>query len=77
MVHVITTTIHTNVSVIQDTLGQIVKTRIVTIMVVRMAQHVLMETLAIHVNVLMVSTEITVKHEIIVLLICVADMEFV
>lgn len=77
MVHVIPKTIHTDVSVIQDTLGQIVKTLIVTIMDVRMVQRVLMETLAIHVNVLMVSTEITVKHEIIVLLICVPVMEFV
>lgn len=77
MVHVIPKTIHTDVSVIQDTQGQIVKTLIVTIMDVRMVQRVLMETLAIHVNVLKVSTEITVKHEIIVLLICVPVMEFV
>lgn len=77
MVHVITTIIHTNVPVIQDTLGQIVNTLIVTIMGVRMVQHVSMETLATHVNVLMVSTEIIVKHELIVLLICVTDMEIV
>lgn len=77
MVHVITTTIHTNVHVIKDTLGQIVNTLIVTIMDVRMAQLVSMETLATHVNVLMVSTEIIVKHKMIVLLICVTDMELV
>lgn len=77
MVHVITTTIHTNVHVIKDTLGQIVNTLIVSIMDVRMAQLVSMETLATHVNVLMVSTEIIVKHKMIVLLICVMDMEIV
>lgn len=77
MAHVLTTKIHTVVHVFQDILEQIVNTLIVTIMDVKMALRVLMETLAIRVTVLMVSKEIVVKHEIIVLLICVTDMEFV
>lgn len=54
MEHVKTTIIHTAVPVIRDTLGQIVNTLIVTIMGVRMALLVSVETLTIHVNVLMV-----------------------
>lgn len=77
MANVITASIHTIVHVIQDLLGQIVNTLFVPIMGVSMVQRVSMETLAIHVNVLMVFMEIIVKHEIIVLLICVTDMEFV
>lgn len=67
MARVITTTIHTNVRVIRDTLGQIVNTLIVTAMVVRMAQRVSTETLAIHVNVLMVFWVIIAKHGIFVI----------
>lgn len=77
MAHVLTTKIHTVVHVFQDILEQIVNTLIVTIMDVKMALRVLMENLAIRVTVLMVSKEIVVKHEIIVLLICVTNMEFV
>lgn len=54
MEHVTKTIIHTAVPVIRDTLGKIVNTIIVTIMDVRMAQLVSMETLTIHANVLMV-----------------------
>lgn len=68
MAHVITTTIHTNVYVIQDLLGHIVNTLIVQKIGVRMAQGVSMETQAIPVYVLMVSLEIIVKHVIIVII---------
>lgn len=66
MEHVTTPIIHTAVPVIRDILGQIVNTRIVRIMDVRMAQHVSMEILIIRVNALIVFLVIIVKPVIIV-----------
>lgn len=64
--HVITTTIHIVVHVIQDILGQIVNKLIVIIMGVRMVRPVSMAILTIRVNVLAVSLGVIVNHTIFV-----------
>lgn len=64
--HVITTTIHTVVHVIQDILGQIVNKLIVLIMGVKMVRPVSMAILTIRVNVLAVSLGVIVNHTIFV-----------
>lgn len=77
MVNVKVDKIPTHVSVTLVIWDVIVNTPTVLKINVKMVQRVSMEIQPIHVNVTMVLLEIIVKHGIIVLLICVTDMELV